>query len=269
MPHEHSVNDSDAYFIVDSVKRTIKSKSKKATVMQYDHNSERFTFEVDRYIDGHDMSTCTSVEVHYKNGANCGVYIVDDLEVSTEDADKVLCSWLVSSNATQNVAPLEFRLTFKCVSGKVLYYEWSTAVFRGITVAPGIRNSEAEEKQYADAISYLTTKVRDLEIEVYLNGGSGGGGSGQGSSARVANIKLSANKWVGATSPYSQVVAIDGITEYSQVDLTPSPEQLVIFHDKDLAFVAVNEDGEVTVYAIGQKPENDYTMQVTITEVFV
>ena len=88
-------------------------------------------------------------------------------------------------------------------------------------------------------------------------------------SIRIANIDLLASKWVGTKSPYSQVVEIDGITEYSQVDLTPSIEQLVIFYEKDLGFVTENDNGVVTVYAIGQKPENDYTIQVTITEVDV
>ena len=46
-------------------------------------------------------------------------------------------------------------------------------------------------------------------------------------------------------------------------------EQLAIFYDKSLALVAENEGGVVTVYAIGQKPENDYTIQATITEVYV
>ncbi len=87
------------------------------------------------------------------------------------------------------------------------------------------------------------------------------------SSARIADIDLIAANWIGDKSPYSQVVDIDGITEYSQVDLTPNIEQLVIFYEKDLGFVTENEDGVVTVYAIGQKPENDYTIQVTITEV--
>lgn len=94
-------------------------------------------------------------------------------------------------------------------------------------------------------------------------------GSFSRSSARIAYIDLLAANWVGDSSPYSQVVEIDGVTENSQVDLTPSIEQLVVFYEKDLGFVTENEDGVVTVYAIGQKPENDYTMQVTITEVYV
>ena len=87
--------------------------------------------------------------------------------------------------------------------------------------------------------------------------------------AKIGNVTIFANNWVGESSPYSQVVTIEGVTEKSQVDLTPSVEQLSIFHNKDLAFVTENEDGVVTVYAIGQKPENDYTIQVTMTEVDV
>ena len=87
------------------------------------------------------------------------------------------------------------------------------------------------------------------------------------SSSKIAYVDLLASNWVGDSSPYSQVVEIDGVTENSQVDLTPSIEQLVVFYEKDLGFVTENEDGVVTVYAIGQKPENDYAIQVTITEV--
>ena len=91
----------------------------------------------------------------------------------------------------------------------------------------------------------------------------------QGVTAKIGNVTLNANSWAGTSSPYSQRVTIEGVTKTSQIDLTPSVEQLAIFHDKDLAFVTENEDGVVTVYAIGQKPANDYTIQVTITEVAV
>ena len=91
----------------------------------------------------------------------------------------------------------------------------------------------------------------------------------QTSSATIGEVTLLASAWEGENSPYSQLVAIEGATENSQVDLTPSIEQLAIFHNKDLAFVTENVDGKVTVYALGDKPTNDYTIQVTITEVFV
>lgn len=86
---------------------------------------------------------------------------------------------------------------------------------------------------------------------------------------KIGYITLLANAWKGADNIYSQIVSVDGATEYSQVDLTPSIEQLAAFYEKDIAFVTENEDGVVTVYAIGQKPTHDYTIQVTITEVSV
>lgn len=93
-------------------------------------------------------------------------------------------------------------------------------------------------------------------------------GCSAGSAATIGEVTLLAANWKGAGSPYSQVVQIYGVTENSQVDLTPSIEQLAIFHNKDLAFVTENEGGVVTVYALGDKPTNDYTIQVTITEVY-
>ena len=68
---------------------------------------------------------------------------------------------------------------------------------------------------------------------------------------------------------YKQLVDVDNaiITINSKVDLQPTPEMLAIFHEKDLTFVAENEDGVVTVYCIGQKPANTYIIPVTVTEV--
>lgn len=91
--------------------------------------------------------------------------------------------------------------------------------------------------------------------------------SGGGSVSKINYVTLVASNWVGTTSPYSQVVTISETTPNSKIDLNPTVEQLNIFHSKDLAFVVENDSGTITVYCIGQKPTNDYTMQVTITEV--
>ena len=87
---------------------------------------------------------------------------------------------------------------------------------------------------------------------------------------RLSSVTLEASAWETEESIlHSQVLTIDGITEYSKVDLLPSVDQLAIFHSKDVTFVTENEDGVVTVYAIGDKPTRDYTMQISITEVTV
>mgnify|MGYP003295948110 CR=1 FL=1 len=81
-------------------------------------------------------------------------------------------------------------------------------------------------------------------------------------------ITLYANRWVQGESATLWYQVLDmKVPAMSKVDLQPNPEQLCIFHEKDLAFVAENDEGTVTVFCIGQKPANDYEIQATITEV--
>lgn len=72
-----------------------------------------------------------------------------------------------------------------------------------------------------------------------------------------------------ADNRYYQVVTVQNavITPNSKVDLQPDATQLSIFHEKDLAFVAENDDGVVAVYCVGQVPQNEYDIQATVTEV--
>lgn len=111
--------------------------------------------------------------------------------------------------------------------------------------------------------AYLTEEGWSNGYDEFSSGGSAY------AMARIGWVELPADAWESNGNLHSQVVDIEGVTEFSQVDLTPSVEQLAIFYEKDLTFVTENEDGVVTVYAIGQKPTNDYTIQVTITEVEV
>lgn len=98
----------------------------------------------------------------------------------------------------------------------------------------------------------------------------GGGGGGFATQATLTTVNLPASAWITVEELlHSQVVAMSGITAKSKVDLQPSVEQLTIFHEKDIAFVTENDEGVITVFAIGDKPTNDYTIQATITEVSV
>ena len=82
-------------------------------------------------------------------------------------------------------------------------------------------------------------------------------------------VKDSSGKVIGTR--YGQRVNVNNavITENSKVDLQITSEQMVIFYQKDIAFVTENDGGVVTVYCIGQIPENDYNIQATVTEVSV
>mgnify|MGYP003293308589 CR=1 FL=1 len=147
--HEHDVNDTDKHFIIDPISRQISCVSgERKTVIQYDHNSERFTFELPRYIEDHDMLLCNLVELHFINAngaaaaeANAGKYVVSDLRTSLDDENVLACSWLISRSATQYAGPLNFLLRFACVTDTV-DYEWHTAVYTEISVSGGMQNGE-------------------------------------------------------------------------------------------------------------------------------
>ena len=81
------------------------------------------------------------------------------------------------------------------------------------------------------------------------------------------SVTLYAAAWEGDTSPYSQVVVIDGVTPNTQVDVTLSGELYDKFLNKTLGIVIENHDGVTIAMAAGQKPTKDYTIQVTLSEV--
>ena len=80
-------------------------------------------------------------------------------------------------------------------------------------------------------------------------------------------VTLKASDWLGDASPFSQVVAIGDVTSLTKVDLQPTLGQLDALYRQSVGFFTVNEDGVVTVYAVGSKPTEDFTIQVTMTEV--
>lgn len=157
--HQHQVYDTDNHFVIDPITKEIINQSEKMKLMLGDHNSERFTFEIPRYIDGHDMTLCDKIEIHYINidsktkESNKDVYIVDDMQLSPNGEDVVIFSWLISGNATQLAGTLNFRATFKCISEpSIIDYQMSTEIFKGITVSDGISNSESVVEEYSDVL---------------------------------------------------------------------------------------------------------------------
>ena len=161
MAHNHSVYDNDTHFEIDAVTRAVRNASQtKTMVVQHDHNSERFTFEIPKMIDGHDMSTCNIVQVHYintdskdKTNTFHGVYEVTDMQISPDDSDVVICSWLISGNATQYVGNLSFVVRFVCSSEVgTVDYAWNTAVHSNVFVTAGIYNGEEVVDYYADVL---------------------------------------------------------------------------------------------------------------------
>lgn len=176
MFHDHAVIDSDIRFEIDPYSRTFKDLTPaKKTIVQYDHKSERYTFELPRIIEGHDMILCNVVEVHFTNidkatkEQNDGYSPITDLHVSSEDETKVVCSWLVSKLSTQNIGPLTFSIRFACVddSGETTY-EWNTKSFSRISVAAGMGNREKIDLLRAQVEEVIEGLGYELPAETFI-----------------------------------------------------------------------------------------------------
>lgn len=166
MEHKHIVYDTDTHFLIDPITRAVKNAtSKKVTLIQHDHNSERFTFDCPRYIEGHDMAECNKVEVHFLNidaktqEKKTGLYKTTDLQISADDESIVSCSWLISINATQLVGSLNFIIRYICEENGVVSYAWNTGVNSDIVISSGINSAELFTTEYVDIIEQWKESV--------------------------------------------------------------------------------------------------------------
>lgn len=215
LAHIHSVYDTDNHFMIDGITRTVKNVSEtKTMVVQHDHNSERFTFEIPRMVDGHDMSTCNVVQVHYINidaktqEQSNGVYEADDLQISPNDEGTVILSWLISSNATKYVGKLNFVIRFVCSSDGEVDYAWNTAVYSGVSVYNGICNTDAVAEEYADVLEQWRNAIEEA-VEV--------------SEGKVDKSGWTGNKLLGTDADGNVIETDPGLTEVDWEDVKNRP----------------------------------------------
>ena len=166
--HDHNLIDADPHFSIDTITRAItNTTSKKVMLMQYDHNSERFSFDIDRNIEGHDVLDCDAVHIHFCNINSSsrdkfsGVYTVEDLQVHPADNTKACFTWLISENATQQVGTLNFLVTFSCMEDDELVYRWSSGIHSGISISTGMNNGEEISETYADVLLHWENEIKD------------------------------------------------------------------------------------------------------------
>lgn len=302
MIHEHIVKDSDKHFLIDPVTREIVNESGKIVLVQGDHKSEQFTFTIPRYVDGHDMSLCNMVQVHYTNtdkgtgAVNEDVHETSDLQISPDSEDDVIFSWLITANATQYVGSLSFSISYNCVSDDgTIEYSWNTVDYTEISIKSRRNNSESVVTTYPDVLAKWRADtfqmVQDqidmvVEGEAYVNR-SGDTMTGNLSvldpteNAHAANkgyvdgkrkvftTTLTANDWAGNTAPYTQRISIEGIlsTDKPHFCAVYDADQETRLAQKE-AFSMVDDldtaDGSVTFTCFEDKPEVNIPIQMEV-----
>ena len=179
MAHRHPVYDVDTHFLIDPFTRALKTDSSaKNKLIQYDHNSERITFEIPRLVENHDMSLCNSVRIHYintgTNGSHPDLYEVDDLQISPDNEDTVVFSWLIGCSATQFAGKLDFLIRFMCIDDTgTIEYVWNTAIHSGISVSNGMGSGEVAIEPYSDILEKWKHEILSSAMSGGIYNGSG------------------------------------------------------------------------------------------------
>lgn len=85
------------------------------------------------------------------------------------------------------------------------------------------------------------------------------------------DIELPSANWIGDEAPYSQEIEIPNVTVNNKVDIQLTPKQLMWVVNTQTYFTIKNTDGVITVYAVGNKPTEDFiidsalgALQITI-----
>ena len=170
MAHMHSVWDTDHAFDISPVTRALVNQANtKVSLIQFDHNSKRFTFRIPQFVEGHDMTKCNVIQVHYINidnqtkEQNKGIYGVDDAYLENEDevgGGTLTFSWLISQNATKFVGPLHFLIRFVCMADDgTVEYVWNTGIYSAISVSTGMDNGDIID-DYPDIVEKWKTEIR-------------------------------------------------------------------------------------------------------------
>lgn len=169
MAHEHPVKDTSSLFIINEDRQISYGGEKKPVLTEKSHNSEEYTFSLNRTIDGHDMSLCNLVRIHYVNIGSpdkfYGVY--DATSFMNVESDYIGVKWLVSRNATMYPGQLNFSIEFSCIGDDgIVEYTWNTAIFKDITVLPVLNNTDDVVESNVDVIANLISDYEEVKTIV-------------------------------------------------------------------------------------------------------
>lgn len=250
--HSHEVPDSDAHFVIDPYTREITAaRYSKTVLMQGDHNSERFTFELPRYIDGHDMSLCNRVIVHFDNVGETieniysDVAYMYDLQINPSDPETVISSWLIRREATQIVGILSFSLQYQCVEEDEITYEWNTDSYDEIEIRKSKQNGEAAIVKYTNVLEQWRSQIFDASNSIMASITSEG-------ESRVAAI-------VAEGESQLSTITTEGATQVGAITAEGESQLSTITSEGNSKLTAITAEGESQLSTITTEGANQVT----------
>lgn len=156
--HNHSVSDTDGHFVIDpDTHQIVSTSSTPNVIMQNDHKSEIYTFEIPRYVEGHDMFQCNRIRLHFINiGSGRQEYrdVAElSLRVNPDDPTTLISSWEIRRQATQYAGNLSFLIHYECIdSDGNSVYGWHTDTYSDVEIRATFDNGETAVFEYSNIL---------------------------------------------------------------------------------------------------------------------
>lgn len=289
--HLHDIKDDDGYFTIDpNTREVVNISSIKTFLMQGDHNSEIFTIEVPRYVERHDMMLCNVVKAHYNNIGSNDNEIYEDvadlstLEINPDNPDTVICTWTISRYATQYAGILSFLIQYICKDeNDNEVYEWHSDIYDNVEVKQGRNNSLASVMDYTDILEQWRARLFGSNNSVMADIKA----EGEKQKTEIIalaeetlitipgdckvvtfDIVLKEENWIESEDKthYYQVIDFEA-RDHGKIDLHPTAAQLICLINDGISMFVANENGLVTMYAIGGIPSGEFTISAMETVV--
>lgn len=171
--HSHTVSDPDSYFVIDPDSRQISNLSNIPNVlMQNDHNSEIYTFEIPRFVEGHDMLSCNRIRLHFINIDAKTKMQYDDvaeltLTTNPRDTTTLISAWTIKRHATQYVGNLSLMLQYMCIDANgEATYEWHTDIYSDIEIKKTINSGEQAVIEYSNILEEWYQRLFGMEASL-------------------------------------------------------------------------------------------------------
>lgn len=183
MTNNHIIRDDDNRFIIDGSTRAITNLTGNTpSVMQFDHNSEVLTFQMPRFMEGHDMSLCDEIKVLYKNteegtGASTRPVIADvdtinDIEID-ENENCIVFSWAIPEFATLYPGKIVFQFKFVCYGYPKSVepnFKLYSDQYSFIEVRPSLDVSDNLDARFPNLLDEIESRLRAFKNEIDSGG---------------------------------------------------------------------------------------------------
>lgn len=120
---------------IDPIQRSFLIKDTHNLVLGFegDVNSQKVTFQLPKFHEGHDLTLCGQKTLRWKNLAT-GVEDWSELVVVEESSDKWIATWIVPPAVYTAAGIIQIAISIYDLNGTHVAFAWNTATFSGFVV---------------------------------------------------------------------------------------------------------------------------------------